>query len=827
MNTDNRYSIYEDQCLRLAETIFVKSEAAAYALNKHLVESYGSSAVNALYPSTWKYYLNLAGEYHSTDTVMSVVSMDTLEKITFSKNNLKVHRATARGYAYGTRGYKELVALYPEQEYLIRGILYPVDLDLAIAAKDGTILGYPADLVEENEYSLIAKLQVWIDGFRARHVNDQFSVSDGLYTASWMAVMYMSMPLAILTLRLEACHSNEAHSFHVSQYLASHGHLDVYMKQLTTKQAHWVYRNIKYLQNHTGKQENFEWLIEHIMTERQLPLAEFTMRHDVSRLQKQADEASEPVSAMRSMMMEISAEALADETPVEPTEKTKVLYPDIVFRKTPKNLGYNLTENEPLSLSRVLAKEDKFARSNARFREIMQPQILEGMENSLSNVVMTKFMESAMVDRSNNTPYTMSDILLNHWLSFSVKGIYRAYISVTSPKSGTRIPLQVKDAFIFYWYAFCRSFNIDIDVIPQILASRVVRTPAPSVDELMTMVSSKYISRKMANDVVSVQPIVRDIISTEAFYNTCIELFEAAQYQRRYIATQEHFKRRGMMLNMVSRIYSDDLCVLAPAGSDGYKEWFAERNIDIETWTQAELGLLWVNILKEATGLSLITTKSLKDLQSAMVRMLSQLSSYSIQINTDINATDVRMSDWGAIRLGDLNSKMKDEAFFDVTTDILDVQSKMKDYDYFDVTRATLRNIPQIRLHDKSRYDITAKVHRSRFGQTQRFNMLGAPVRMRALPRPVKNDLGITPVLGTDLYLLLPEEERYDFNDVYGNTYSMRAAVEIPVEDLPHLSSILPVTILNGLVYTYDGPPVQTDIKKSLRNTWLDGFDKQ
>ncbi len=816
MNTNNSYQIYVDSVLQFAETVVIKSDAAAEALNKYLVETYGSTAVNALYPSTWKYYLNIAGEYHSTDTVMEVVSMDTLEKITFSKNNLKTHRATARGYAYGTRAYTELLSQYPEQGYLIRGILNPVDIDVAIAADDGKILGYPPGYVEENEYSLIAKLQGWVDAFMSRHVNNQFTVSDGLYTASWMGVMGMNLSLAILGFRMEACHTNEAHSYHVKSYLASHGYLDKYYDQLTTTQALWLYRNIKYLRNNTGKQENFDWLIEHIMTERLLPLAEFTMRHDVSKLQAQAAAAATP--AMMSLMSVMSAEALAPAAPV--------LYPDVVFRKTPLNLGYNLTDNDPISLPRILAKEDSFARANPRFREILQPVIQENMENSLSNVVATKFLESSMVDRSNNTPYTMSDILLNNWLSMSVRGNYRAYIGVTSPKTGARIPLQVKDAFIFYWYAYCRSFDIEIDTIPSVVAMRVPRAVLPTVDELMSVVSSEYITRDMTNDVLQVMPVIRDVISTEAFYNATLELFDAAQYQRRYIALQEHMKRRGMMLNLVSRIYTDDLCELVDPSANGYREWFAERNIEIDTWTQAELGLVWVEILKEATGINLITTKSLKDLQKSMVGLLSQLSSYSIQINTDINSTNVRMSDWGMIRLGDIKSKMKDEAFLESGVYVENIQSRLKDHKFFDTTRATLRGEPSIRLKDRTRYDINVKVRLHSYGQSQHFKLNAAPVRIRAIPKPVPNDLDITPVLGTDLYIQLPLIQRVDFNDVYGNRYTAIIPDGAPEETLPLLSSLLTVTILNGLVYVNDAPPVQTELSLSLRNTWLDGFSK-
>lgn len=809
MTTNNNYQDYIDSVLQLAETIVIKSSAAADALNQKLVEDYGASVVDSRYPSTWKYYLNLAGEYHPTDTVMTVVSMDTLEKITFSKANLKLHRATARGYAFGTRQYNLLVSQYPEQSLLIKGILNPVDIDEAIAADDGKILGYPEGLVEENEYSLIAKLQTWVDGFRARYVNEQFSISDSLYTPSWMGIMYMNLPIAIGTIRREACLTNEAHSYHVKQYLASHGHLDVYMDQLTTKQALWLYRNIRYLRNNTGKQENFEWLIEHIMTERNLPLAEYNMHHDVSVMAGHSDS-----SVMRMMALE---------APVE----TGSLYPDIKFKKVPLNLGYNLTDDDPVTLGTVLAKEDHFARMNAKVRSVAQPQIQEAMENSLSNSIKTKFLESSMVDRSNNSPYTLADILLSHWLYLSVEGNYRAFIGVTSPKTGERIPLTVKDAYILVWYAFCQSNGIQIDTIPKVIAERVQRLDSPTVDDLMSMVDKKYVSRDMAEAILAPQPQIGDIISTEAFYNTALQIFDAAQVQRRLIASQEHAKRRGMVFNMVSRVYSDALCTLVEDGDDdSYKSWFAARNIDIDSYSQSELGLLYVNLVQEATGMNLVTTKSLKDLQSAMVRMLSQLSSYSIQINADINSSDLRLSDWGMIRIGDVKSDMNDEAAVEIVATVLKASSQLNDSGKFDVTRVTLGNDPVVKLNDQAKYEITAKVFAGQADSDHEGKFNAAPIRIRPIPAPKKNALGITPVLGIDQYILLPEEQRVDFNDVYGNKYVYTYKDTGPAVTLPPLSSIVPVTILNGLTYVISGPIQQTELSKSLRNTWLDGFDK-
>lgn len=174
------YRIFVSQVMTLAKTMVVKSEVAAETINREL-QSFGQ--VLSSDPRTWKYYMNLAGLYHPTDTVMTVTSMDTLEEIEFTRDNLQVYRATAKAYTFGSRYYRDLVARYPDQETLILGILNPVDLDKAIAAKDGDILYYDTALVESQESNLIPKLQRWIHAFMSRWTVPGYDITDEYYPA--------------------------------------------------------------------------------------------------------------------------------------------------------------------------------------------------------------------------------------------------------------------------------------------------------------------------------------------------------------------------------------------------------------------------------------------------------------------------------------------------------------------------------------------------------------------------------------------------------------------------------------------------------------------
>lgn len=769
-NTNNYYQLYLASVIQLAQTIVIKSTESAEGLNKYvsdLADAGLASPVNTLDPTTWKYYLNLAGLYHETDTMMTVTSMDTLEVINFTTQNLQIHRATAKGYAYGTRQYAELVSRYPNQESLILGILYPVDLNTAIAAPNGKILTYPPELVEANEYSLILKLQAFIDGFKERWVNPQYGISDLLYPATHHGIMYLMLIPEILNIRLEACKTNEAHSYHVRSYLASHKGLDQYLDQMTTKQALFFYRNIAYIERNTGQRATFDWLVEHIMTERTLPLAEYSMVHDI-------------------------------------TQQPSHLDPTITFLRSPKNLGFNVDSANTITLDQMLAKEQPVARDNALYQPDYAPVILDQMQFSRSSQLKTKALESSMVDYSNSTPYTLPDILLNHWLWLSSNGLYSAFVSTTNPRTGERIPLSVKDAWVFMWYAYMGANGIDLSLktIPQMYAKRVQRIPMATTADILSVVNPKYVDQSMALQALSMQPVIGPIVSTEAFYNLCTEITAAANMQRNLIATQEHHGRRGQVQGMVERIYSDNTVWVADP-QQSYAAWFSERNLSVADFSQQDLGLLYLDLVKQATGLSLVNNKSLAALQAAMVRMLGQLSSYSIQFMSQINTSSIQKVDWPAVRVGDQNTSASAD-YYIPNNNVRVRHEKVHAQGVLELPLNGPMFREDFKIHGKVKqsYQLHVKPSLSQHSFIWNARINGG---VRAKPQTPLGEInqGVIPVIGIDSWDGLTEAAKAFFMDVWGNDnyYWIR-----PNQVL--LSSIVVNTMLGGLGWHIDKPPM-------------------
>jgi hypothetical protein len=615
----NYQKLYTDDVYRLAETLVIKSEDAADKINQVLINKHGASIVDLNDKKTWKYYLNICGEYHPTDTQISIVSIDTLQTITFNRDNLLIHISTAKDYQYGTRNYNELVSLFPDMEMFILGVLYPAVMEIAISAPDGTIVSYPPAYVEDNEVTLISKINAWIENYRIRWYSRQFGLSDNYYTTVYLGMLYLNMVPAIINIRLAACKGPEAHSFHVRQYLLSHGMLDNYLDYLTKKQSLFFYRNIRYIERNNGKRSVFKWLTENIMTQRGLPLSELNMRHDVSGM---------PSS----------------------------LYPTPLFRLRALNNSTNASERIKYDYLDLLGKERELVYGNPEYLDEYSDTMEVKLKNSLSNVVATKVLDSSVIDYTDATPYTLHNISINHWLYLSAIGKFNTYTSFQDPRTGNKITLHCKDAFIFFSYAYFQAMGGNMEFIPTFVAQRVVRVPRVTVPDLMEVTDPKYTSIEDATKIIAYQPAITNYVSIDSFKKTCKSLFDSAQNQLGFIATAQHHFRRALLENMVARTYCDIRCTVA-LFEENIETWKIKNSIPTTVFSKTEYLDIYKQLFENTTGSSLNSSKDLQDLQNAMVGLFSQLSSYSVQFITEVNSSNIKVFNWGAIRLGDVDAE--------------------------------------------------------------------------------------------------------------------------------------------------------------------------
>lgn len=745
---DSHYGVYLDKVFQLAKTLVIKSEAFAEAMNQQVILKTGNiHSVDRNNLASQRYYMNVCGEYHPQDLIelkgkIKVISMDTLEEIEFTKENLRLHRTTFKEYQYGTRKYEELVSNYPHYEILILGILYPADMDKAINSPDGTILSYQPELVEFNEYSFIEELQKWIYAYKLRWTNRQYQYSDLYYDITNLGVMYLNLIPAILTIRKRKCKTNEAHSYHVRQYLASHGFLDDYLDVLTTKQALRFYRNINYIERNIGKADTFKWLTREVLTERNLPLSEYSMYHDTS---KQIEE----------------------------------MYSEPVFKKKALNGLEFITKRDNINTHQLLDKEQKLAPYNWRYQEDNEAHIKKALQNSLSNKLKTKVLESKVTDYSDAQIYRLSDTLLNLWLDWSDRKVYKSVINFNNIKTGERIPLNAKDAFFVYFYAYWRWMGVRMEQIPEVLAERVPIYPIPNKDTLFSVVpkdprisfkEKRSVEEQFADDIISLMPTFENVISIEAFYNKALDFNVAANMQYNLTTLEEDMERRAFKEAMTHRLYADRI-ISPPSITKTYPEWIETLGIKFSNMTRNDWRDVALDILNEATGVELNNTLSLRSLHTAMIRLMIQLSSYSVQYIKDINTANMLISGESSLRLTTPKDKGHEHQFTETGVDIIDVHNFAKSFlghllDKENFTDIEFGTKSKTHLDIDPTVDISGHIHIT----SHHFAYSGLDVYYTP-PNMGKNPRGDIPVIGIEGLMNQPLHKQRQLKDVWGHDY--------------------------------------------------------
>lgn len=625
---------YLDDNIKFAKTVNVKLDEAARLMNEGLVMEYGRDIVDTSNPRSWKYYMNLAGQYHPTDTMMTVTSIDTLETIDFTVENLRIHTSTKKAYAYGTRHYNSLVYHYPLQEGLINSILNPVDIDKAIAAESGTILSYPPELIEKNETTLVAELEDYIKRCIARWFNAQFIMSDNLFTATFITQLHMLIYLEMLNLRLKRCKTAEVHSFHLRSYFASHQKLDKYLPYLTLKQSLWLYRNILYIERNAGREKQFHKLIDKLLTDRGIPVGEYSVRH---------------------------LDNFQDNLRPEPAARRKMI-----------NVKQNVLTYDLYTLDHLFDKEIPLAPGNDEYFRSMRAEDRFRVETANTSVTQTKALESSMVDYANAVPKSFEEIALNQWLYMSKHGLYSAVINFKDVKTGEYRVLSSHDAFIYFFYLSGMADGIDFDILPDYLNMQYRIVPKPTVEDLLRVIPHKeHDLRAIAEAIVIRQPQINEVVSVSAFNELCTKLYDEAYWHWFLIANTHDLYERGLVANMVKSLYADVRDKFTSPHAN-MREFLAANNLPPYDYTREEALALAHSVFEAATGIKLNDQRSLSNIQKAMIELLQHLSSYSIQFIREINDEDIIVIDPPATRIGNQRLGQDDHRHIPVDVFVMD-----------------------------------------------------------------------------------------------------------------------------------------------------------
>jgi len=582
---------YVRDTLSLARTLVIKIEAVALRENS-VLEAAGFPVLEDR--KTWRYYMNLNGDYHPTDEEMWINSIDTGEAIIFNKENLAFHIATLREYSKGGYWFNRLADTYPGQAELIKGILRPIPYETTLTAENYKILSYNKKLVLWNEDQLIPGLQRFITGFVPQLFNHEYIHTDNLMLpVTGVMTLYQGVIMAISTMRHEAIGTRHAHDFYIWARIDSYGDFSKYKESLSQEQTMWLYNNIAWLDNNPGAQYTFELMLENLLTKASIPLARYDLVNNT-------------------------------ETQLED------LTPTPLYRKLNLNLqdSYGLTPDY-INTQQLILKEQTLAKDNYVQSAIWHDHALRKGTYSLYSELPTKVLESKMMDYTNRHLHTKMSVTFNNWIYLAGKGYYNGKILVRDPKSGKDIRLAVGDAYYLWRHLMDIARGRPQTYIAPAYYQHVLKATPPSLDQLIRIGGKLYIPGYMAFDIRSLWIPRQSFVAPEFLMEQSEEIYEIMWKHTKIYSQFYDLNKRARVKNTTEMMYESGFVTLTTATT--YNDLIDRYELDFAEHSPEEAQYFAWEIFKRATGWDTSSNPSLRVRQNALIDIMMQLSSYTIQ----------------------------------------------------------------------------------------------------------------------------------------------------------------------------------------------------
>lgn len=583
------FNAYVTDVLRLVRTMVIKIEAIALRDNA-VLEAAGVPVSSD--KRTWRYYMNLNGDYHPTDEIMTIKSIDTGDEIVFNKENLITHMATYREYSAGGYWFNRLVERYPGQADLVRGIVAPIPYEETIPADDYKILKYNTNLVLWNEDQLIPQTQQWIYSVVDQLFKHEYLHTDNLMLTLNVIQFYADLIKAICTIRHEAIGTRYVHDFYIWARIDSYGDFSKYKSSLSKYQTMWLYRNIPWLKNNPGLQYTFNLLMENLLTEASIPLAKYDM-------------------------IENTGTQVEDLTPTPQYRKLQLNLLD-EYGRTP-----SFIDTEAL-----IRKQQPLAKENYDQSAIWFDDALKRGRYSLHSELPTKALESKMADYTNRHINTKMSVVFNEWIYLTAKGYFKGRILVTDPKTGKQVRLPVGDAYYVWRYLIDWSRGQDNLEICPAYYQNVLKVNPPSIDELIAIGGKDFITPVMAYDIRNIWRPVQIFIAPEYLMQYSDDVYGLMWQHTKLYAQFYDLNKRARVRHATELMYESGVATLTEFTD--YTRLLQNYEFDFTDYTPEESRNFAWEIFKRITGWDSNSNPSLRIRQNALIDIMMQLSSYTI-----------------------------------------------------------------------------------------------------------------------------------------------------------------------------------------------------
>lgn len=539
--------LMQQQIYNFLRSVTIKYDPIAQYLNDQIVKK--GYPLNEQDPESWKYYLNMQGKYHASDTLMYVTSLDTQQQILFSPDVLTVHPRTKSVYKPGGIYYKRLCETYPEQVDLIKSILFPVtDVEKAIKSDDLTLLQYGTGYLEEYEEKLmIMEIEEFLEILKERWYFDFLDDEPYFYLVFWGS-LWTYLAMLLMTARESYVHTPYVHTWHIWNDLKAQG-LDDYSDILDRKKAMMLYQNIDYLKANAGKQSNLILLANRLLND-----------FGVAIYGRKVVQESETGAERYQLTPQLQAVRVPTDTATITTEISSETVATIQSKVYSKGLTPENTSEAAVVKERRLG------------------------DTTLNNF-MTKFLEIRPITRNKIYSDILNMFLLETLTTSIIRGYYNEPVNINDLSTGVALYLYPRELLSLYHYATQKSLGIEPEFIPtQVSLYKAFKTelgtPKKTLqwgDELV-YVSSHF----NPNDVLSGLEYNTSIADPAAFTEMLTDQW--LRYMDHHLKDQNtKIDKRHFILDYLMSLCHErrvETIDLIP-GFATYKDWLGPQGIDI------------------------------------------------------------------------------------------------------------------------------------------------------------------------------------------------------------------------------------------------------
>lgn len=370
----------------------------------------------------------------------------------------------------------------------------------------------------------------------------------------------------------------------------------------------FLYRNIRYIERNTGKEEVLQTLVDVFLTGWDMPTSMFDVGQTIHS--------------------------------VEDGE----LLPNPTVQELPMNFKDRSSGRDAtlIDTRELLQKEIGLAYDNVNNFD----EYLDDLDHRLSYTQYpdqpTKVIEVTAIDPAEMEPFRIEEVLVNEWLHTAATGRYSVYHEILNPLNGDTLRLTTKELFVLFIYAAYKGYSGYSEVdIPNFTAAGIQLKRWANKNEYLNFLPVSWPNRW--DDLIDFytdthHEIYSNIITADELYTNAKAILRAKIARHRYGYNLHRTEARLAAQAAFNFNYFDVSCDLG-LEEKTFPEFFARFGVDYEEISEESWQDIATDALNSATALDDNAEISHKDIQNAMVRLLSRLSSYTVHFASRM-ATD-------------------------------------------------------------------------------------------------------------------------------------------------------------------------------------------